>query len=161
LKEDGFPIVQFDPAYTVPGGDCPRTTAVRPAFLSAHPEIATKLIEVEVLAMEAIKKNPQLAINALMKHLSLTESVARADYENNYLKRPTFEEQVSPSSPFSMTAKDGGLAKKLFLAGQALYEAKSIPEPVPMSVIQDSIDASFLIAYEKSHKRLVLGKPAR
>jgi len=153
LRQDGFPIVNFDPAYTVPAGDCPRMTAVRPAFLQAHPEIATKLIQVEVLAAEAIKKNPQVAIDALMKHLSLSEAVARADYENNYLKRPSFDEQVAASSPYSMTAKNGGLAEKLFLAGQALYAAKSIPEAVPMNVIQDSIDASYLEAYVKSHKK--------
>lgn len=153
LRQDGFPIVNFDPAYTIPGGDCPRMTAVRPAFLQAHPDVASKLIEVEVLAAEAIKRNPKLAIDALMKHLSLPESVARADYENNYLKRPSFQEQVASSSPYSMTAKNGGLAEKLFLAGQALYATKSIPEAVPMNVIQDSIDPSYLEAYLKSHNK--------
>jgi len=153
LRQEGFPIVDFDPDYTMPAGDCPRTTAVRPDFLQAHPEIAGKLIEIEVLAAEAIKRNPQVAIDALMKHLSLPESVARADYENNYLKRPTFEEQISPTSPYSITSKNGGLAQKLFLAGEALYATKSIPEAVPMSVIQESIDPSYLEAYVKSHKK--------
>lgn len=153
LRQDGFPIVDFDPVYTMPAGDCPRMTAVRPAFLEQHPEVASKLIEVEVLAAEAIKRNPQVAINALMKHLSLPESVARADYENNYLKRPSFEAQIAASSPYSMTAKNGGLAEKLFQAGQALYATKSIPEAVPMNVIQDSIDPSYLEAYVKSHRK--------
>lgn len=153
LRQDGFPIVDFDPTYTMPAGDCPRMTAVRPAFLQAHPEVASKLIEVEVMAADAIKRNPKLAIDALMKHLSLPENVARADYENNYLKRPTFAEQLSASSPYSMTAKNGGLAQKLYLAGEALSATKSIPEAVPMSVIEQSIDPSYLQAYVSSHKK--------
>jgi NitT/TauT family transport system substrate-binding protein len=153
LRQAGFPIAAFDPAYTMPAGDCPRLTAVRPAFLQAHPEIASKLIEVEVLAARAIERNPQLAIDALMKHLSLPESVARADYEDNYLKRPTFAEQLSTTSPYSMTSKNGGLARKLYLAGRALYETKSIPEPVPMSVIRQSIDPSYVEAYVKAHEK--------
>lgn len=152
LRDEGYPIVDFDPAYTLAGGDCPRMTAVRPAFLQSHPEIGTKLVEVEALAKAAIERNPQVAIDALMKHLSLSATVAREDYENNYLKRPTFEEQLSPSSPYSMTSKNSGLARKMFLAGQALYHAKSIPEEVPMSVIQDAIDPSYLQAYQKSHR---------
>lgn len=152
LREAGYPIVDFDPAYTLAGGDCPRMTAVRPAFLQAHPEIATKLIEVEVLAKEAIERNPQVAITALVKHLALTASVAREDYEDNYLKRPTFKEQLSRSSPYSMTSRNSGLVRKLFIAGQALYKAKSIPEAVPMNVIQDAVDPSYLAAYQKSHR---------
>lgn len=153
LAAQGFPIVNFDPAYTIPAGDCPRLTAVRPAFLQAHPEVATKLLQVETLAADAIAKNPQIAIDALMKHLSLPENVARADYENNYLKRPTFAQQLSPSSPYSMTSRNGGLAEKLYLAGEALYATKSIPATVPMSEIQAAIDPSYLQAYERSQKR--------
>lgn len=144
LRQDGFPIVDFDPAYTVPGGDCPRLTAVRPAFLQAHPEIGTKLVQVETLAAQAIARNPQVAVNSLMKHLSIPESVARADFEGNYLKRPTFAQQLDPNSPYSLTSKNGGLAQKLYLAGQALLATKSIPEAVPMSDIQAAIDPSYL-----------------
>ncbi len=153
LRQEGFPIVDFDPDYTVPGGDCPRMTALRPAFVQAHPDVPGKLIEVEVLAAQAIARNPEVAINALVKHLSLPESVARADYLNNYLKRPTFQQQLDPSSVYSMTSKTGGLAGKLNLASQALYATHSIPEPVPLNVIQESIDPSYLEAYVASHKR--------
>lgn len=153
LENAGFPIVNYDPDYTMPGGDCPRTMAVRPAFLKSHPEIGTKLVEVEVLAEEAIARNPSLAVDALVKHLSLPEKVARTDYETIYLKRPTFAQQLDPSSPYSLTSKDGGLAHKLFLAGQALAETKSIPQPVPLSEIQEAIDPSYLKAYMASRKK--------
>ena len=49
-----------------------------------------------------------------------------------------------------MTSKDGGLAAKYLLATQVLYETKSIPEPVPMSVIQDAIDPTYLKQFAAS-----------
>lgn len=150
LQSDGFRIVNFDPDYTMPGGICPRLMAVRPDFLKKHPEIGAKLVEVEALAQEAIARNPKLAIDALVKRLSVTEKVAQADYEVVYLRRPTFAQQIDPSSPYSLAAKDGGLAAKLFLAGQTLFEANSIPRPVPLSVIQQAIDASYLQTYSAS-----------
>ena len=153
LDADGFPIVNFDPDYTMLGGDCPRLMAVRPAFLKSHPEIGAKLVEVEALAQDAIARNPKLATDALVKRLFLTEKVARVDYEVSYLKRPTFTEQLDPSSPYSLTAKDGGLAQKLYLAGEALFETKSIPRLVPISEIQDAIDSSHLKAYMESQKK--------
>lgn len=153
LREDGFPIVNFDPAYTMPGGDCPRLTAVRPEFLKKHPEVVMKLLQVEALAAAAIARNPKVAIDALIKHLSLTEKAARADYEGNYLKRPTFAQQLDPASPYSLTAKNGGLAQKLYLAGQALFETKSIPAVLPLKAIQAAIDPSYLKAYMASRKK--------
>lgn len=145
LRQEGFPIVAFDPQYTITGGDCPRLTAVRPQFIASHPEIGSKLLEIETLAADAIARNPETAITSLVKHLSIPESVARADYEQNYLKRPTFAQQLDPHSPYSLISKSG-LAKKLYLAGEALYETKSIPEPVPRDTIEAAIDASFLEA---------------
>jgi len=37
------------------------------------------------------------------------------------------------------------------LATQVLYATKSIPEAVPMSVIKDSIDGSYLKEFAASH----------
>jgi ABC-type nitrate/sulfonate/bicarbonate transport system substrate-binding protein len=146
LRQEGFPIVDFDPAYTLPGGDCPRLTAVRSEFLRAHPEIGTKLVRVETLAAQAIARNPQVAIDALVEHLKIPESVARADFEGNYRLRPTFAQQLDPASPYSLTSKDGGLVRKLYLAGQALYAAKTIPAPVTMREIRAAIEPSYLRA---------------
>ena len=49
-----------------------------------------------------------------------------------------------------MTSKDGGLVAKYLQATQVLYETKSIPEPVPLAVIQEAIDASALKQYAAS-----------
>ena len=150
LDAEGYKVVSWDTEYTPPGGLCPRTTAARPSFLQSHPEIGVKLLQVDAMASEAIAKNPQLAIDALTKRLSLPVAVAKATFERVYLHRPTYAQQLDPASPYSMTSKDGGLAGKYLLATQVLYETKSIPEPVPMSVIQDAIDPRYLKEYAAS-----------
>ncbi|MBV9735052.1 MAG: ABC transporter substrate-binding protein [Acidisphaera sp.] len=150
LDGSGFPVVSWDTDYTPPGGLCPRTTAVRPAFLAAHPDIGLKLLQVDAMAAEAVAKNPQLAVDALVKRLGLTPEVAKASYERVYLPRPTYAQQLDPASPYSMQSKDGGLAGQLELATKILYDLKSIAAPVPANVIQDAIDPSALQAYTKA-----------
>ena len=150
LDAEGYKVVSWDTEYTPPGGLCPRTTAARPAFLQSHPELGVKLLQVDAMASEAIAKNPQLAIDAIAKRLSLPVAVAKATFERVYLHRPTYAQQLDPASPYSMTSKDGGLAAKYLLATQVLYETKSIPEPVPMSVIQSAIDPRYLKEYAAS-----------
>lgn len=153
LQSEGFPVVDWDTAYTPPGGLCPRVTAVRPAFLKAHPEIALKLMQVDALASRAVAKNPQLGIDAIAKRLRLSPAVAKLDFERIYLHRPTYAQQLDPASPYSMTSRKGGLAKKLIAATQILYATKSIPAPVPPAVIRDAVDPAALEAYERSVKR--------
>lgn len=143
LDAEGFRVVSWDPEYT-PGGVCPRMTAVRPEFLKRHPEVGVKLLQVEAMAADAVAKNPQLAIDALAKRLSLPPAVAKASYERVYLQRPTIAEQLDPASAHSMVAKEGGLAGKLHLAVQVLFSTKSIPEPIPMSAIQQAIDSTHI-----------------
>ena len=70
--------------------------------------------------------------------------MAKATIARIYLQRPTFAQQIDPMSDHSLTSKEGGLAGKLQLAMQVLHATKSIPEPVPMSAIQNAIDPSHL-----------------
>ena len=144
LDAEGYKVVSWDSEYTPPGGLCPRTTAARPAYLKSHPEIGMKLLQVDAMASEAIARNPQLAIDAIAKRLSLPLPVAKMTIERVYMQRPTYAQQLDPASPYSMTSKEGGLAAKYLQATQVLYETKSIPEPVPLSVIQGAIDATSL-----------------
>ena len=153
LDAEGYRVVNWDPDYVAAGGDCPRMTGVRPAFLKSHPEIGLKLLQVDALASQAVAKNPQLAIDAIVKRLSLTPAEAKATFERVYLRRPTYTQMLDPSSPFSMTSKDGGLAGKLYAATQALYETKSIPDPISMSAIQDAIDPTYLRQYMASIRK--------
>ena len=150
LDAEGYKVVNWDTDYTPPGGLCPRTTAVRPSFLKSHPEIGVKLLQVDAMASDAVAKNPQLAIDTIVKRMSLSPEVAKAAIERVYMKRPSYAQQLDPASPYSMTSKDGGLAGKYLLATQVLFETKSIPEPVPMSAIQDAIDPTPLKKYMES-----------
>jgi NitT/TauT family transport system substrate-binding protein len=142
--------VSFDEEYTPPGGACPGLTAVRPAFLKEHPEIGLKLVQVEALAREAIAKDPQVAVDAFVKRLHISPEVAKAALDRQCCGRiPSFADQVDPSSPYSMTSRESGLAGKLLLASQALHAAKAIPEPLSLSVIQEAIDPSYIQEYLK------------
>lgn len=151
LKSEGFPLVSFDEEYTPPGGVCPGLTAVRPAFLKQHPQIGLKLVQAEALAREAMAKNPQVGIDAFVKRLQLSPEVAKATLDRECCGRvPSFADQLDPASPYSMTSKEGGLAGKLKLASEVLYATKAIPEPIPLSVIQDAIDPAYLREYLKT-----------
>jgi NitT/TauT family transport system substrate-binding protein len=151
LKSEGFPIASFDEDYTPVGGACPGLTAVRPAFLKQHPEIGVKLVQVEAMAREAMAKNPQVGIDAFVKHLGVSPEVAKATLERECCGRvPSFADQLDPNSPYSMTSKEGGLAGKLQLASDILYATKAIPEKIPLSAIQEAIDPTYIREYVKS-----------
>ena len=153
LKSEGFPIASFDEEYTPPGGACPGLTAVRPAFLKQHPEIGLRLVQAEALAREAIARNPQVAIDAYAKRLQISPEVAKAALDRQCCGRvPSFTDQVDPNTPYSMTSKEGGLAGKLKLASDVLYATKAIAEPIPLKVIQDAIDPTYLREYLKTSK---------
>jgi NitT/TauT family transport system substrate-binding protein len=93
-----------------------------------------------------------VGVEALVKHLGISEAVAKANFERVCCgRKPTFDQQIDPNSQYSLTSKDGGLAKKLFVAGQVLHEVGSIPEPIPMKVIQDAIDPTYVQQYIKLH----------
>lgn len=154
LKAEGFPIASYDEAYTPPGGDCPGLTAVRPAFLTQHPEIGVKLLEVEAMAREALAKDQQVGIDAFVKHLGVTPADAKATLDRECCGRvPSFAEQLKPNSPYSMTSKDGGTVGKLMLASQALYETHVLSAPIPLATLQDSVDSTYLQQYVSAHKR--------
>lgn len=150
LDAQDYHVVNWDTDYTPLGGVCPRTTAVRPAFLKSHPEVGTKLLEVDQMAADAIAKDPKLAVDALVKRLALPPEVAEAAIKRLYVPRPTVAQQLDPASPYSLVS-DGGLAANFELATKVLFETKSIPQPVPMSVIKDSIDGSYLKEFAASH----------
>ena len=151
LQSEGYPVVAFDSEYTPPGGLCPGLTAARPAYLKQHPEIGLKLVQVEAMAREAIAKNPQLAADAYIKRQNLAPDVAKAVVERECCDRgiPSFAQQLDPKSPYSMTTKEGGLAEKLYTAIEALYAMKALPEKIPLSVIQEAVDPTYLREYMK------------
>ena len=147
LQAEGFPIADWDTAYTPPGGMCPRLTAVRPSFLSQHPDIGVKLVQVDAMASAAVASHPQVAIDALVSRLGLTPAVAKADIDRIYAHRPTYAQQLDPNSPYSLVSRTGGLVEKLSLATEILHKVGSIPAPVAQSVIQDAVDPAALLSF--------------
>jgi ABC-type nitrate/sulfonate/bicarbonate transport system substrate-binding protein len=153
LQSEGFPVANFDDDYLEPGGVCPGLTGVRPAFLATHPEIAERLIAVEAMARDAMRENPQVGVDAFVKHLGVTPEVAKATLDRECCGRvPSFADQLDPASPFSMTSKDHGLVGKLLLASQVLAATKAIPEPIPLEKIQAAVDPTHLQKYVNSHQ---------
>jgi len=151
LDKEGFKVVSWDTEYT-PGGVCPRMTAMRPAFAKAHPDIGLRLLQVDAAASAAVARNPQIAVDALVKRLSLAPEVAKATMDRIYNRRPTFNQQVDLTSDLSLTSVDSGLVGQINLAMQVLYATKSIPSPVPINLIRESIDPSPLKAFVSGSK---------
>lgn len=138
----GVKVVSWDSEYE---GVCPSVNAFRPDFIKKYPDVAERMLKVQAETLELIKTNPQIAVNALVKNLKISEPVAKKFYElhccSNY---PTFKDQLDPNSQFSLTSKEGGLAKQLYVASQVLAEAGSIPKPLSWAEIQNSIDSSYM-----------------
>lgn len=153
LAEQGYKVASWDTEYTAPTGVCPVLTGSRPAFLKEHPEVGAKLVAVRAEALAAIAKNPQLAVDALAKRLSISQAVARDVYNRTSgAQMPTFEQQLAEDSPYSLTSKKDGLAGKLHLAGTLLHEAGSIPAPLSWEQVQQSIDPSYIRAHLQQAK---------
>lgn len=151
VQPAGVKVVSWDSEY---GGVCPSLNAFRPAFIKKYPDIPLKLLQVQAETLERVRANPKLAIDVLQKYLKISEPVAKEFYERHCCdKLPTFDQQLDPESPFSLVAKEGGLAKQLNTASQMLYESGTIPAPLQWSDIHDAIDASYMRAFV-TQKRL-------
>lgn len=154
LEERGHKIVNYDADYGIDNGICPVMTGGRTKFLEQNPEVGHKLVQINAEALEAIEKNPQLAIDALVKYLSVSPAVAKATYDRLCCsRRPTLEQQLDPNSPYSITSKDGGLVKKLQIATQVLAEAGTILAPLSAEAIAAAIDSSYVKKFVASRKK--------
>jgi NitT/TauT family transport system substrate-binding protein len=145
LEQSGYKVVNWDPDYVPDNGVCPGLTAVRTGFLAQRPEVGLRLVQAHAMAREAIDKNSQLAIDALVKYLSISPAVAKASYERECCKQlPSFEQQLDPDSPYSLTSAEGGLGRKLLIASQELASTKTIPAPLTQEVIRKAIEPSYI-----------------
>ncbi len=145
LAEQGQKIIAYDADYGVDGGICPVMTGGRTKFLQQNPDIGLKLVRINAEASAMIEKNPQLAIDALVKYLSVTPTVAKAAYDRLCCqRRPTIQQQLDPASPYSMVNRNGGVARKLLIATQVLAEAGTIPAALTPDEIQNALDPSYL-----------------
>lgn len=151
VAERGNKIVSYDTDYD---GICPVLTGARTKFLEQHPDVGLKLVQVAAEAQAMIEKNPQLAIDALIKYLQVSPTVAKATYDRLCCSNfPTFAQQVDPDSPYSLVSAEGGLANKLHTATQVLADAGTIPEPLSKAAITASIDASYVKKFVEAQKK--------
>lgn len=145
LRKAGYPIVSWDADYEPGGGVCATNVAVRPAFLAAHPLAGCKLVQVHAMTLEAVKKDPEIAVKSLEKTLGLSRELAKETYET--LAIPSLESQLDPDGQWSLTAEKGGLAEKLFVAAEALREAKVFTKPLSLNDIKKTIDPKYVRQY--------------
>lgn len=153
LLQQGYKAAGWATEYTPHGGVCPGMTAGRTSFLAKNPDVGLKLVQVKAKAMEMIAKNPNLAIEALVKNVGVTREVAKAAFDREFSRIPTFEQQLDPKSSFSMTAPGAGLALKFQVASEALAAAGTIPAALTPKAISDSIDPSYLQRYAKGERK--------
>lgn len=134
----GVKVVSWDSEY---GGVCPSINALRPEYIEKNPTVPIKLLAVQAEARDMIAKNPQLAIDALQRHLQVSPLIAKAFYEKHCCGRlPTYEQQMDPNSPWSLVSKTGGLAGQTLLASQLLAELGTIPTALKPEQINAAID---------------------
>ena len=145
LRDAGFTVAGGDKDY-VPGGSvCAATVAIRTEFLTQNPSVGCRLIKVHALALEAVRKNPELAISTIQKELKLSYQMAKESFET--LGLPSLASQLDPHSQWSLTNANNGLSKKLLIAADALYEAKSFSEPLSKAEIAQAVDARYVKQY--------------
>lgn len=145
LRKAGYEIVNWDKDFEPEGGVCATNVAARPDFLTAHPSAGCKLVQVQALTLEAAKRDPSVAIRSLEQTLGVSTDIAKETYET--LAIPTLESQVDPKGPWSLTAEHGGLAQKLFVAAEALHEAKIFDKRLSLEQIRKSIDSRYVTQY--------------
>lgn len=142
LRNAGYKIVSWDKDFQNNGGVCATTIAVRPAFLAAHPAVGCRLIKAHALSLVAARKEPELAIKTMEDAFNIPHAMAKETYDT--LLIPSIKSQLDANSPWSLTNKDGGLTEKLFVAGQALYEAKAFDKELTKSQIAASVDPKYI-----------------
>lgn len=154
LQEQGYKVVSWDADYAPGEGVCPSLYGARPEFLKAHPDVGVKIVRIRAKALALIEQNPQLAIDALAKRLSLSQPVAKEVYARvSHPSTPTLEQEVTPGTPWSLVDEQDGLARTLYIAGEILHETGSIPAALSWAQIQAAIDPSYIQRYLKEAKQ--------
>ncbi len=146
LEDSKVALVGFDPKWVPGGGSCPETTLASEAALKAKPKLAERLVKVQADALEAIKKNPQVAVDALVKRLSVSPKIARQVFDLYFKNPATLESQIDPKSRYALVG-DGGLFAQLKLATQTYVALGVEKEPISDKQLHDAIDPQYLKAY--------------
>ena len=148
-RDAGYKIVSWDKDFMKDGGVCATTVAVRPDFLKANPSVGCRMVKVHAMALAAAKRDPEHAIRTMQEAFNIPHKIAKETYET--LVIPSIESQLEPNSPWTLSNKSAGLTEKLFVAGQALLEAKAISHALPRATIAEAVDDSHTRKYHQTN----------
>lgn len=146
LADQGVALVGFDPEWVPGGGTCPETTLATEAALKSKPGLARRLIGVQADALAAIERNPQLAVEALAKRLSVSNEIAKQVVDLYFKVAPTIASQVDPRSRYSLVG-DFGLFAQLKLASETYVALGVLKAPISDDHLRQAIDPGYLKAY--------------
>ncbi len=146
LASMGEHLVGFDAAWVPGGGTCPETTLIAAAALKNNPQLAERLVKVQAEALDLIAKNPQLAVDALAKRLSISPDIAKLTFERYFQDAPTMEKHLDPKSRYALVG-DGGLFAQLKLASETYVALGVLKEPIPEATLREAIDPQYVKAY--------------
>jgi NitT/TauT family transport system substrate-binding protein len=149
--DGGSALVNYTTDWQPAGGFCPSFTAVREEYLTANSEVGKRLIAVQADALKTIEKDPSIAIKALQKRLSISESVAKRMFERVWDNRPTYAQQIDPQSPYSL-AGPTGLAAILKRGAEAFSALKVVPKPIDPKLIDAAVDPTYIKMYEEASR---------
>lgn len=146
LHVEGHKLIGFDPEWVPGGGACPEMTIMRAELAEDMPELAHRLVRVHAEAVEAIQANPELAVDAVSRRLSLSTEVARLVLERYFADYPTLDRHVDPGSRYAMVG-DNGLVAQLDLAARTFVELGVLQEPIPIEVLREAAYPAFVKSY--------------
>lgn len=146
LVAAGEQLVGFDADWVPGGGTCPETTLASIAAIKDKPKLAERLVKVQAEALSLIAKNPQLAVDALVKRLSITPEIAKQVFDRYFKDAPTLEKHIDPNSRYAFVG-DKGLFAQLKLASETYVALGVLKEPIPEEKLRDAIDPQYVKAY--------------
>jgi NitT/TauT family transport system substrate-binding protein len=101
---------------------------------------------VQAEALDLIAKNPQLAVDALAKRLSISPEIAKQTFERYFKDAPTLQKHIDPNSRYALVG-DGGLFAQLKLASETYVALGVLKEPIPEEKLREAIDPQYVKAY--------------
>jgi NitT/TauT family transport system substrate-binding protein len=146
LASEGERLVGFDPDWVPGGGSCPEATLITAGALKNKPQLAERLVKVQAEALDLIAKNPQFAVSALAKRLSISPKIAKLTFDRYFRDPPTMEKHIDPKSRYALVG-NGGLFAQLKLASQTFAALGVLKAPIPEATLHDAIDPQYVKTY--------------
>lgn len=145
LGLQGQKIIGYDTEWVPGGGSCPEMHAGNPKFLDEHPEVPAKMLRALSKAWADIDADNNVAVQAVMKRLHVSEDVARETAKRYIAVKPSLQDQLDPTTRFSFVG-DKGLLAQLTVASSTFAELGVIKQAVPEETLRKALDPQYLKA---------------